>query len=57
LRGGMVVLSCLWLAVAATTVAFWGHDWVSGLMFAPYLLWVSVAGALNFTVWRMNPAA
>jgi translocator protein len=56
LRGGMVVLSCLWLAVAATTVAFWGHDWVAGLMFAPYLVWVTVAGALNFSVWRLNRA-
>lgn len=54
LGAGMVVLCGLWLAVAATMVAFWGHDWVAGLMFAPYLVWVTVAGALNFSVWRLN---
>jgi benzodiazapine receptor len=51
----LVVLSGLWLAVAATTVIFFGFDRISGLLFAPYLVWVSYAWALNLTVWRMNP--
>lgn len=55
LGGGMVVLCVLWLTVTATCVAFWQIDWVSGLMFSPYVLWVTVAGALNFSVWRLNP--
>ena len=46
----------LWLAVAATTVAFFRLDLLAGLLMLPYVAWVSVAGALNFTVWRMNPA-
>ena len=54
---GMVVLGCLWLAVAATMLAFWGHDTVAGLLFAPYLLWVTIAGALNFRVWKLNPGS
>jgi translocator protein len=54
---GLVVLVGLWLAVAATTLAFWSHDWVAGLLFVPYLVWVTVAGALNYSVWRLNPAA
>ena len=54
LGGGLVVLSLLWIAVAATMIAFWRVDLVSGLLFLPYLVWVSVAGALNFTVWRLN---
>lgn len=53
----MVVLFVLWLAVCATLVAFWRLDLWAGLMFAPYLLWVTVAGALNFSVWRLNPGA
>ncbi len=55
IRAGMIVMVCLWLAVAATTLAFWQLDRVAGAMFAPYLLWVTVAGALNFWVMRHNP--
>lgn len=51
----LLVLAALWGAVAATLVAFWQVDWIAGLMFVPYLAWVSVAGALNFSVWRLNP--
>ena len=53
----MVVMVGLWLAVAATMVAFLAVDTVAGLLFAPYLLWVSIAATLNFTVMRMNPNA
>jgi tryptophan-rich sensory protein len=56
MRDGFVVLVLLWLAVAATTVAFFRLDLLAGLLMLPYVAWVSVAGALNFTVWRMNPA-
>jgi translocator protein len=57
LGAGLVILASLWCAVAATMLAFWGHDWVAGLLFAPYLLWVSVAGALNYSVWSLNRGA
>ena len=55
MRAALVVMAFLWLSVAATTFAFWQMDWLAGLMFTPYLVWVSVAGALNFSVWRLNP--
>lgn len=54
IRAGMVVLAMLWLAVAATLVAFWRVDWVAGLLFVPYLLWVSTAAALNWSVMQLN---
>ena len=54
LGGGLVVLGLLWLAVAATLVAFWRIDLVAGLLFLPYLAWVTTAGALNLSVWRLN---
>lgn len=52
---GMVVLVALWIAVAATMGTFWSLDLVAGLLFAPYLVWVTIAGALNYSVWRLNP--
>jgi len=57
LRLGFIVLSGLWLSVALTMVALWQVDWIAGLLFVPYLVWVSIAGALNFAVMRRNPEA
>lgn len=30
-------------------------DRLAAAVFAPYVLWVSFAGALNYTIWTMNP--
>lgn len=54
---GFVVILCLWAAVAATMVSFFRLDFWAGAMFLPYLVWVTIASALNFRVWRMNPGA
>ncbi len=55
MRAGMVIIAALWLSVAATMVSLFQVDTWSGLMFVPYLIWVSVASALNFSVWQRNP--
>ena len=47
-----VELVALWLAVAATLIAFAQVDALSGLLLLPYLLWVTIAGALNFSILR-----
>jgi tryptophan-rich sensory protein len=51
----LAILGALWVAVAATTLAFIRIDPVAGGLFLPYLAWVSFAGVLNFTIWRLNP--
>ncbi len=56
LKAGMVILGALWLSVAFATVALWAVDTLAGLMFVPYLVWVTVAGALNLAVIRLNPS-
>ena len=50
----LVVIVALWLSVAATMVTFWQIDLIAGLLFLPYIAWVTGAGALNFAVWWMN---
>jgi translocator protein len=57
IRAGMVIISLMWLAVAATMITFFALDFWAGLMFLPYLIWVSIASALNFSVLRLNPTA
>ncbi|MBD1204253.1 MAG: tryptophan-rich sensory protein [Rhodobacteraceae bacterium] len=54
---GLVIIFLLWLAVAATMVAFWQHDAIAGALFVPYLVWVTVAGMLNRSVWYRNVPA
>jgi translocator protein len=54
MRAGMLVIALLWLSVTATGVSFWFHDRIAGLLFVPYVLWVSIAAALNWSVWRRN---
>ncbi|WP_295534060.1 TspO/MBR family protein [uncultured Thioclava sp.] len=53
----MIVLALLWVAVAAMGVAFIGLDLIAGLLVLPYIIWLSLAGALNWRIWRDNPAA
>lgn len=45
----------LWLLILATLVAFWRVRPLAGALLAPYLLWVSFAAFLNYTVWQLNP--
>ena len=50
----LVEIAFLWLAIAATLVAFWRIDRLAGLLFVPYLAWVSFAVVLNAAIWRLN---
>lgn len=49
-----VVIVALWLAIAATILAFRRLDGWAAAMMVPYLAWVSFAGALNFSIWQLN---
>lgn len=54
IRLGMVVVSMLWLTVLGTMLALWQVDMIAGLLFVPYLIWVTIASALNAAVWNLN---
>ncbi|WP_300038252.1 TspO/MBR family protein [uncultured Roseobacter sp.] len=57
IRLGMAVVGFLWVVVLACILVFWQVDRIAGLLFVPYLIWVSIASALNAEVWRLNPDA
>ena len=45
----------LWVLVVTTLIAFWRIRPLAGALLIPYLLWVSFATALNYSVWQLNP--
>src|SRR5690606_35772490 len=45
----------LWFLIIATIVTFWRVQPWAGALLIPYLLWVSFAAFLNYTVWQLNP--
>ncbi len=47
-------LVVMWLLVLATLLAFWSIRPAAGQLLVPYLLWVTFAGYLNLTLWRLN---
>lgn len=55
LRGALLVMGPLWLAVLGCTVAMFQLDTLAGVLFLPYIAWVTVAAALNASVARLNP--
>ena len=52
----VIDIAILWCAIVATIYAFWHVRPLAAALLLPYLAWVKFAAALNFTVWRLNPA-
>ena len=51
---GFVNVSLIWLSIVAVALAFWPVSPVAAALQLPYLVWVTIAAALNLTVARMN---
>ena len=45
----------LWLLIVTTLVLFWRVRLLAGVLLIPYLLWVSFASVLCYSVWQLNP--
>jgi tryptophan-rich sensory protein len=50
----LAVIIALWLAILLTIIRFRMLSPTAGYLLIPYILWVSFATALNFTIWRLN---
>lgn len=51
----LIDIGLLWLLIAATIFCFWRVRPLAGWLLIPYLLWVSFASALNYSLWQLNP--
>jgi tryptophan-rich sensory protein len=52
---GIIVIAALWALILLTIIKFWPISRAAALLLVPYILWVSFAAFLNFTIWRLNP--
>jgi tryptophan-rich sensory protein len=55
--GGLAFADILLLGILliATLISFWRIRPLAGVLLFPYLLWVSFASALNYSIWQLNP--
>jgi len=49
-----VEIVTLWVAIIVNITLFWRLKPISGILLIPYLLWVTFASVLNYTLWRLN---
>ncbi|OYQ34650.1 sensory protein TspO [Niveispirillum lacus] len=50
----LVDIFLLWVSIAGFILTAWPVSEVAALLFLPYLVWVTIAGCLNYSVLRLN---
>ena len=51
---GFVIISALWLAILVTVALSYRVSRAAVALLIPYILWVTIASALNYFVWVVN---
>lgn len=51
---GFIEIIILLASIILTTIYFYRINKVAGYLFVPYILWVSFATVLNFSLWFLN---
>ncbi|MCC5853315.1 MAG: tryptophan-rich sensory protein [Alkalimonas sp.] len=51
----MIEILLLWVAIVATMLQFNKHSRLACWLLLPYLLWVSFASVLTYSLWQLNP--
>ncbi len=52
--GGLIIIALLWIMILITILKFMKISRVAGILLIPYLLWVSFATLLNFSIFKLN---
>ncbi len=52
--GALIEIVFLWLAILATIIAFAKISKPAARLLVPYILWVSFAAYLNYSIWILN---
>lgn len=52
---GFIEIILLWFFILLIILYFFKVSNTAGILLLPYILWVSFATVLNFSLWRLNP--
>ncbi len=55
ITAALIDIGAMWLTIVAFIFVARKVSTIAALLFVPYLLWVTYAGALNAAIWQMNP--
>jgi len=47
-------IAVLWVSILANIIIFYRINRTAGLLLLPYILWISFAAVLNYSLWRLN---
>jgi len=50
----LIEIVVLWVAIIKTIIYSYKVNKTAGLVLIPYVIWVSFAGFLNYTIWMLN---
>ncbi|PTB84349.1 sensory protein, partial [Pseudidiomarina aestuarii] len=50
-----IEIMLLWGTILITIAAYWRVNRAAAILLTPYLLWVTFAAALNYSIWQLNP--
>lgn len=53
--GGLVLVILLWISILANIIVFYRISRPAGVILIPYLIWVTIASYLNYSVFVLNP--
>ncbi len=51
---GLIEIIVLWITILASIILFYKIDKRAALLLIPYILWVSFAAILNYSIWNLN---
>ena len=55
LFGSFILILVLWISILANIIAFYAISKPAGILLVPYIVWVSIASYLNYSVYLLNP--
>ncbi len=53
--GGLILIIILWISILINIIVFYQISRPAGLILVPYLIWVTIAAYLNYSVYLLNP--